>query len=468
MDFSCDACGAAYFVPDEKVPARGFKVRCKGCEHLIVVRIAAPRPAAERGAAAAPTPPPVSPPALDDEPELHWVAAGTGSFGLEVAAPPPAHRPEPMPAAEPAPDWNPIPHGEPMPAWEPGARPAGESAARAAPVAEPAPKAEVVPEPGPGTAPPPIPPPLPAETEPALGDELPAALAAMPSPEIPALREPQPLPDLLPAEEPPALPPPPAPEEQLPDVRQFRPSLAWTKYLIAAAAVALYVHGIWKLSGSSAPVPPQPEKVVAATPPAPAPETTPPAPAPEVAPPAPAAPPPAPEPQPAVAAPEPPAASPLPSRPPERRPAATRRRAVAAREAPPPAARQDRILLQLMERKSDAEVEAQVEPEELDKPAPFLDTEQAARTVGRQQRAFEACASSALRRNPALVRNRKVTMAVVVASTGRVTQASVDDPDIDADPLGLCLKSACRRMVFPPFDGPPVLVEVPLALGKGQ
>jgi predicted Zn finger-like uncharacterized protein len=211
VDFSCDACGAAYFVPDEKVPSRGFKVRCKGCEHLIVVRISSPRPAAERGGAAAPTPPPVSPPALDDEPELHWVAAGTGSFGLEVAAPPPAHRPEPMPAAEPAPDWNPLHHGEPMPAWEPGGRPAEESAARAAPVAEPAPKAEKVPEPERGAAPPPIPPPPPAETGPALGDELPAALAAMPSPEIPALKEPQPLPDLLPTEEPPPLPVVPLP-----------------------------------------------------------------------------------------------------------------------------------------------------------------------------------------------------------------------------------------------------------------
>jgi outer membrane biosynthesis protein TonB len=267
-----------------------------------------------------------------------------------------------------------------------------------------------------------------------------------------------------------------AEEQPLPDARAFRPSRRWMSLPAAAVLVALYTWGLWKLAESPAPAPPpRPESIAAAVPPAPAPETPPPAPAPEAAPPAPAAPPPAPEPPavaapepPAVAAPEPPAASPLPSRPPDRRPAATRRRAVAAREAPPPAARQDRILLQLMERKSDAEVDAQVEPEQLDSPASFLDTEQAARTVGRQQRAFEACASSALRRNPALVRDRKVTMAVVVASTGRVTQASVDDPDIDADPLGLCLKSACRRMVFPPFDGPPVLVEVPLALGKGQ
>lgn len=38
MKFSCDACSAQYMIADEKVGERGVKVKCKKCEHMIIVR----------------------------------------------------------------------------------------------------------------------------------------------------------------------------------------------------------------------------------------------------------------------------------------------------------------------------------------------------------------------------------------------------------------------------------------------
>ena len=66
MKFTCDSCGSAYMIPDDKVGPAGVKVRCKKCGNVVTVR----RPEA----APAPAPEPAPPPAaeqpqggLDDE-----------------------------------------------------------------------------------------------------------------------------------------------------------------------------------------------------------------------------------------------------------------------------------------------------------------------------------------------------------------------------------------------------------------
>ncbi len=38
MKFTCDSCGAQYLIADEKIGARGVKVRCKKCTHVIILR----------------------------------------------------------------------------------------------------------------------------------------------------------------------------------------------------------------------------------------------------------------------------------------------------------------------------------------------------------------------------------------------------------------------------------------------
>lgn len=62
MKIVCDSCQAKYSIADEKVQGKAFKIRCKKCNHIIVVKsgvaesapAAAPAPAAEAQAAAAP------------------------------------------------------------------------------------------------------------------------------------------------------------------------------------------------------------------------------------------------------------------------------------------------------------------------------------------------------------------------------------------------------------------------------
>jgi predicted Zn finger-like uncharacterized protein len=54
MKIVCDACQAKYSIADEKVQGKAFKIRCKKCNHIIVVRsggvqaasaVAEPKPA---------------------------------------------------------------------------------------------------------------------------------------------------------------------------------------------------------------------------------------------------------------------------------------------------------------------------------------------------------------------------------------------------------------------------------------
>lgn len=47
MKFECDSCHAQYMIADEKVGKRGVKVKCKKCQHVIIVR---PAKAADRAA----------------------------------------------------------------------------------------------------------------------------------------------------------------------------------------------------------------------------------------------------------------------------------------------------------------------------------------------------------------------------------------------------------------------------------
>ena len=69
MRFVCDSCRAQYMISDDKVGAKGVKVRCKKCGHVITVRPA--------GAAA--------PPVLEETPTVQ----------SPVAPPPEAERTPP-------------------------------------------------------------------------------------------------------------------------------------------------------------------------------------------------------------------------------------------------------------------------------------------------------------------------------------------------------------------------------------
>ena len=58
------------------------------------------------------------------------------------------------------------------------------------------------------------------------------------------------------------------------------------------------------------------------------------------------------------------------------------------------------------------------------------------------------------------------SIAVVIDPSGTVSDVKIDDPEIEATPLGVCLVRVAHTMSFAPFEGEPYRVE--LALGYGD
>jgi hypothetical protein len=61
---------------------------------------------------------------------------------------------------------------------------------------------------------------------------------------------------------------------------------------------------------------------------------------------------------------------------------------------------------------------------------------------------------------------RKFGLFIVVNPSGRTTQATIDEPEIEAAPVGGCLRRVAEKMVFPQFSGDPFPVRIPLRLGN--
>ena len=98
-------------------------------------------------------------------------------------------------------------------------------------------------------------------------------------------------------------------------------------------------------------------------------------------------------------------------------------------------------------------------------PAPAsasLSDEQVKQTIQRSQRSFQACLDDALRRHDS--KGGRMVLSLTVAPSGAVLRAALDNPELDRSALGACLKSACKRMTFPPFQGSSFEVQVPLLL----
>ncbi|HZY03226.1 MAG TPA: AgmX/PglI C-terminal domain-containing protein [Anaeromyxobacteraceae bacterium] len=90
-----------------------------------------------------------------------------------------------------------------------------------------------------------------------------------------------------------------------------------------------------------------------------------------------------------------------------------------------------------------------------------------ARIVSAGRPAFEQCIAESGKGDPALdLSGRRIVLTLTVNPNGSVAAAAVDDAEIDGTDLGACLKGAARLMTFPPFEGDPMQVEVPLALGR--
>jgi DNA-directed RNA polymerase subunit RPC12/RpoP len=101
------------------------------------------------------------------------------------------------------------------------------------------------------------------------------------------------------------------------------------------------------------------------------------------------------------------------------------------------------------------------------KAAAQLTEQQVARVASANKRAFEQCIAEAGNRDPALdLGGRQVTLTLTVNPDGTVASSSIDDAGLDPTDLGSCIRSAARIMIFPAFGGDPMEVEVPLSLGR--
>ncbi len=86
--------------------------------------------------------------------------------------------------------------------------------------------------------------------------------------------------------------------------------------------------------------------------------------------------------------------------------------------------------------------------------------------VARQRAAFDRCVVAALSAEGGqALAGRKTGLLVAVGPGGLVEAAEVEEPEIEGSPLGACLRKAAARLLFPPFDGEPVGLRIPLVLG---
>jgi hypothetical protein len=90
-----------------------------------------------------------------------------------------------------------------------------------------------------------------------------------------------------------------------------------------------------------------------------------------------------------------------------------------------------------------------------------------AATVQKHAHLFQACAADAAKDEPQLdVVGRRVELILTVSPSGGALYPTLDDVQLGETQLGRCLKDAGRKMQFPPFDGPSERVHVPLTLER--
>jgi predicted Zn finger-like uncharacterized protein len=95
--------------------------------------------------------------------------------------------------------------------------------------------------------------------------------------------------------------------------------------------------------------------------------------------------------------------------------------------------------------------------------APALSAEQLLRKVDESKPALQGCVDEALKRDPSL-HVGKILISTTIAPSGAVTSARIDQKAVDQSPLGVCLKTATRKLQFPPFSGEAFAVDIPIVV----
>lgn len=89
-----------------------------------------------------------------------------------------------------------------------------------------------------------------------------------------------------------------------------------------------------------------------------------------------------------------------------------------------------------------------------------------ANAIAARRAAFETCVRQWLESKPRPgATGRRLDLSLVVNPTGTVTSPKIDDPALEASPLGGCLRNAASKP-FPAFEGEPIQLRIPLRLAK--
>jgi len=99
-----------------------------------------------------------------------------------------------------------------------------------------------------------------------------------------------------------------------------------------------------------------------------------------------------------------------------------------------------------------------------------LPPEDVMKVVEKSQGAFQGCVETELRKNPKF-KGGKVMLVATVGTSGVVKGTKLDRKELDASPVGDCIKKSAKRMVFPAFkleDGTEEMeLQIPLVLTSG-
>ncbi|MFL5311525.1 MAG: GYF domain-containing protein [Myxococcales bacterium] len=106
---------------------------------------------------------------------------------------------------------------------------------------------------------------------------------------------------------------------------------------------------------------------------------------------------------------------------------------------------------------------ASAAPQERPGVAPAPTADQLLRKVDESKPALQGCVDEALKRDPSL-RVGKILISTTIAPSGAVTSARIDQRAVDQSPLGACLKTATRKLQFPPFSGEAFAVDIPIVV----
>jgi DNA-directed RNA polymerase subunit RPC12/RpoP len=86
------------------------------------------------------------------------------------------------------------------------------------------------------------------------------------------------------------------------------------------------------------------------------------------------------------------------------------------------------------------------------------------KVLGTARTAFQKCLRDPSRGLTEPIGGRQVTLRFNVSPSGEVSYATIDDVAISSAPVGQCLKTAARGLVFPAFRGDSIKVDAPVSI----